>query len=136
MKRDQVARVGLCCNSHRNGVFIGKLRAVNIEIGDHELSIATFGGSPFIEFVGETLIKIVGGKKSTAANRSFSYSPSSHVHWVGNWCWDEVTMERAEAMKMLRWLARRGWYTAESGTTGFFNWWDRQAEKGGDNDER
>lgn len=100
-------RVSLCCNSHRNGVFAGRLRAVEFTLFrvSFYLACAYADWSPFIEIdmPSETLSGhgFFGLRKKRDSQSVEVFQFERCVHWYGNWCWDAVDMEDAEANRVV-----------------------------------
>jgi hypothetical protein len=85
-------RVQLCCNSHRNGMFRGRLS--DIVFGDCEL-ISLYLPNVRIRYLDDGKRIAIAGKK---------WRVFGHREWVGNWCWNMVTMRLADAVSLLNHL--------------------------------
>ncbi len=85
-------RVLLCCNDPDNGEFEGRI--CGIEIGDLKLdSLCEPGPKLFYSFAEPAFIRIAGKK----------FPIEGHGSWVGNWCWDSVSMAPKDVLRLLNW---------------------------------
>ncbi len=109
----KLAQVMLCCNDHRNGLFIGRL--VAIELLGLSLAHDDFIDGCAVSFLGDNRIRI--------SRRIFTYS--GQREWVGNWCWNAITMVPLEAKRLLRYLRETGAWHCEEGPTRLFAWWHK-----------
>lgn len=98
-------RLAMACNDYRNGNYKGVVDAINIAdesgdglhlVGDRPLSCSVTksanSGMPRFLCIGHLRLRI------------HSYST-----WVGNWCWDEASMDNEELAKAVNYLRKRGW---------------------------
>lgn len=91
--RKGILRVAFACNHYCNGQFQGWCDAIHIDEAEFEGPRTTIRElSPSELRVGRCTYRIRGGQE-----------------WVGNWCWNEYVFERAEAVRLLRSLRKRGW---------------------------
>src|SRR5690349_14173418 len=101
-------QVMLACNDPDNGNFAGECDT--IEIPD---LITVEGPALKCQFIDD-------GRWLRLEDQGFMIR--SHATWVGNWCWDQVTMSLAEAGRLLRWLHERDWTCTEA-EAGLFDAW-------------
>jgi len=96
----------LCVNDPDNGQPSGRVVGVDILLGSDILDTLELRGDPLAErnnptcSIDPTMDRIRVGRR---IYRVFGYKA-----WVGNWCWDEVTMHRAEICALIQQLLDRG----------------------------
>lgn len=98
-------RLAMACNDHRNGNYKGVVDAINItdESGDG------------LHLVGERPLSCGIEKSTNSGTYRFLHIGHlrlrihSYARWVGNWCWDEASMDDAELAKAVNYLRKRGW---------------------------
>jgi hypothetical protein len=111
VKKPKTVVISVCCNHWRNGMFDSRLRAIEFP----GLELAASGRVPVIQFIGEKLMRI--------SRQNFEIIGVKD--WYGNWCWNAVTMERDEAKRLFRWLARKPWFSPESGSERMWRVWEK-----------
>lgn len=95
-------RVSLACNDHRNGNFDGRFGSA--QLADLRGYDATLEGPDIrVSVAGQDRLRI-GRRVFEARGRRYG---------VGNWCWDEWQMSRAEALRLLRYLLERGFQVTD-----------------------
>ncbi len=85
-------------NHWRNGCFRGVLTGASCDVLHLESPYWNAGIKAEIE--GSCVV--LGGK------RAERFEIIGHREWVGNWCWDGLTMKRSEAVRMMNWLLKKG----------------------------
>lgn len=106
---DQVVTVSLACNDARNGSYVGHTEAVDFDAWPDGHHISLRGRRLRVVFSGR------GGKSLRVGRRWFD--GDNRARWVGNWCWDAVSMPLAEAKRLVAYLIERG-YAVEEQTLG------------------
>ena len=95
-----LATVSFCCNDGRNGVCLEKFS--DVEFTCYDDSIVSLHGP-------ETSVLLVtdeGPPVVVVGDSPYPYLTSQS--WVGNWCWDAVTMDLSHARALLGWLVKLG----------------------------
>ena len=118
-------RIAFACNDHRNGDFLGRATAANVEslyrVGRHpwdaELAHDDWGRGCRLT-VDDKLMKlrIHGIWFPFKARRS----------WLGNWCWEAFEFERGTGKRLLLLMRERGPWHCEAAASTFFRWWNRK----------
>lgn len=118
-------RIAFACNDHRNGDFLGRATAANVEslyrVGRHpwdaELAHDDWGRGCRLT-VDDKLMKlrIHGIWFPFKARRS----------WFGNWCWEAFEFERGTGKRLLLLMRERGPWHCEAAASTFFRWWNRK----------
>lgn len=90
MTPTQLIKVMLCCNEPQNGHFSGYLTGFNV--GDLEMACTLSEEGCWMLFEGNYLV--VNSAQFYVADRQ---------RWVGNWCWDQVTMPAESVCRLLNW---------------------------------
>lgn len=101
--------VMLCCNNPDNGIFDGKLRA--LEIGPNMSFYAIQWEGRRIALL-DNAIRISGKR----------FPVNGFREWVGNWCWDCVTMRGSTVLELLNWPRFRKFFEVDEAETRLFNW--------------
>lgn len=113
-----------CCNDWRNGNFTGRVTNIELQVGNEtglELACEESYPSRCPEFRfdgdGEPSDKYIAisGKRFPA---------SGYRTWVGNWCWDAVTMDAITAADLLNFLRSSGKWQAEGGIVRLGDQWE------------
>lgn len=106
-------RILLATNDHRNGQPTGRVRA--LEIPDViSLEAPTPPPVGYIRPVSMRL-RIAG----------WSYPVLAHASWVGNWCWDAVTVSDQDAVDILDRLRKTERWTCVEAERAVFGKWQR-----------
>ena len=101
----------LCCNNPDNGLFAGKVSDIHIELPNGES--VQLNGSPIrVSFIAQTEIRI-GRTRAVMLNCR---------EWVGNWCWDLVTVSGGSARIIANYLKSMGW-SCQLAPTELYNRW-------------
>lgn len=102
----------LCCNNPDNGVFTGRLCA--IEVGPN-LRFETAGLwserlGPCLRYLWreERPHRGAGTQRIAISGRYFPII--NYRCWFGNWCWDAVAMRGATVLALLNWMKRKPWF--------------------------
>ena len=98
-------QLSLACNNYRNGAFDGLCRA--IILGD--CSVLKLE-SPWVD----RFLKCAIEGRRFRLGKGHWWPHRGHATWVGNWCWDAVTVTHTVAAEVLNFAARRG-YRPEMG---------------------
>lgn len=107
---DQPVRVSFACNSHRNGNFLGRFEAVEIDMGGGDLVALSSrdGRAPRLRWlIGE------GSNVIAVKVHRRRYRAHYRQRWEGNWCWDACQMTVPEARRLLAWLTDLGFEVDE-----------------------
>lgn len=112
----ELIQVMLCCNDPDNGLFDGRLSG--LEIGPNMKFSSTQWTGPAIRWVGTNGMRIAG--------KTFNFD--GYRNWVGNWCWDCVTMRGDEVLKLLNWPRFRHFFDIDEGEERLFNWFKAGGE--------
>lgn len=107
----KLALVHIACNDYRNGNFCGRLEAVQY----NELELVCAAGSVAISFLPQQRVRI--------SRRVFEYV--GRKAWVGNWCWDAISMPKKEAHRLIGYLREAGRWQCEGGPVRLCDWYDR-----------
>lgn len=108
----------IACNNPRNGTFQGYVEDVCLELPDGE-SVELNGSYSRVRFLHENPPRMaISGVK---------FVPISHQEWVGNWCWDAVTVNSEDARRILNALKRRRW-KVDCAPEAFHARWERDGE--------
>lgn len=108
--------IGLCCNDD-HGNFAGKVDAINVRALDLQLECPMWEGHSCRFDKQSQRVKI--------SRRWFAYQ--YYREWVGNWAWDEIEMDLAEASRLLNYLRKLGW-TWSAGYTEACEMWDSEED--------
>lgn len=113
------------CNGDR-GQFTGHFTAFEVECGDVRME---FRGpwndedGPTIEFrfpvsLGPGVVIVDG----------IEFAAHAYMTWVGNWCWDAVSVSWPEALKIIKHLGTRPEWHMEEGPCDLFDAFDARRE--------
>jgi hypothetical protein len=100
----------LCCNSTRNGAFIGLCRQLAL---DQALTLE----SPWID----RSLKLRIGARDFTLGKTAVFPHRGHSEWAGNWCWNSVWVTHATAADVLNFVVGKG-YRPQSGLVSL---WDK-----------
>jgi hypothetical protein len=115
----EIVRVHLACNDPDSGAFAGETEMVEFQSDRHE---ATLGGEiADVAFEAGDRAVVIAGER---------YAIQCHSHWVGNWCWDAVTMSFEDARRLLTNLLKVGFKPEEWTDEGPFSGLLNEAAKG------
>ncbi len=115
MTRRRIIHIDFACNDPDNGQFYGKAHTASwgeceFESPGMELKAFTIGSGPGD---GEHWVRI--------HRQKFRYRVSKA--WIGNWCWDRFTFDRAEGVRLLKHLRANGW-KCTGGPSRVFDWFN------------
>lgn len=99
--------VMFACNAPESGAFTG--RVDQIEIGDADLKLVCASARGWRMREDGDTVRVARERFATRGDWG---------HWVGNWCWDGVTMPIAEARRLAEHLLAGGWDLEEAVTEG------------------
>lgn len=117
----------VACNDYRNGMFCGRVSAIEIGAGrgnfeystdyldDYELDLAACGAEPTFRWLGNDGFKL----------SRWTFPCAGIRQWVGNWCWDACFVDR-DVIRRLMPILKRLDFQPESGTTLLWEWFDKQ----------
>jgi hypothetical protein len=112
--------ISIACNHPDNGFFMGRFDAAHYgNDQDTEITSKYYGcrGGMGVRYLGDGKIRI--------SRRVFRFERERE--WFGNWCWNALWMEHAEARRLLRYLmASKKWY-CEGGPTRLYRWFNNGA---------
>lgn len=115
-------RVSFACNDPRNGVFTGRVDAIELE------SLYRVGSEPWdasFELTHcESLAFTVDDKRGLFRIHRLWFPYLSSRSWFGNWCWDAFVIERRYARILLNVMRDDGGWTCSVGPTQFFRWFN------------
>lgn len=108
--------VMLACNSPDNGAMQGVCDQIQVELRcELDPLIHVEGGEwseGFEELIGPLFEYTAAGFRIAGAE----FKATQPTHWVGNWCWDAVTMTAAEVARLLTHLRNNSqWSLIEAG---------------------
>lgn len=126
MVRDKADKlcIMLCCNNPDNGMFEGYVESITIELACGE-SIKLNG--PRVK-VSEKAAALSDGRRfelikiGRVTARKFA-----GASWVGNWCWDSVTINSEKARQVINYLKKREWLV-ECSPVAFYDRWKEAGE--------
>lgn len=101
--------ISFACNHPDNGNFCG--RADFIHYADSDL-----------ELYGNCSVRYLDDGRIRISRKVFTYLRLKE--WFGNWCWDAVWMQRAEARRLLRYLKDSKTWHAEAGPCRLYEWFN------------
>lgn len=104
--------VHVCCNDGRNGLFEGRVTA--IELSDMTLEHCSEHGCKFT-VLGDGLFRL--------SRRVFKFN--AWREWVGNWCWNAYQLDKDEARRLLQYLKKSGRWTCTDGPEELFEWFNK-----------
>lgn len=110
--------VHLCCNNPDNGFFDGRL--LKVEYEGLELIHDDWLRGCSINFLGN-------GRAVRISRRVFHYRDMRE--WVGNWCWNAISMDKKEAHRLILYLRDSGQWTCEGGPTRIYDWFNKSAKE-------
>jgi hypothetical protein len=115
----EAVQVAFACNDD-NGVFEGKIRAVELSLGSSVMIEFDDGQLPRIAFYHG------GNSPRVKIGRSkFTFSPGSYRRWSGNFCWDSVLMDLVVIdQRLVKHLHRIGG-TLVNGPEWFWKYWEQ-----------
>lgn len=87
----------VCCNDWRNGIFTGKVSA--IEVASLNLECRFLDWQPRIT-EGDGFIRI-GGRKLRCSGSKYG---------IGNWCWNGYKCDAEDVLALLNWPKFRTWF--------------------------
>lgn len=99
--------VHFACNDPDSGNFVGTFDHIEFYSDDHELELHGDDAAA-VEFR-PGAVRVAGIDYPTLGLPD---------HWVGNWCWDAVSMDVANARLLARALIRSGWRPEQWATDG------------------
>lgn len=102
----------LCVNNYRNGVFSGRCSSISL-YDCEQLTLE----SPYLD----RHLKCEIGKDFLRLGKSKQWPHHGEKHWVGNWCWNSVTVAPEVAAGILNFAIRRGYRP----TVGVEELWER-----------
>lgn len=116
-------RLAMACNDHRNGSYTGHVSTIHIA-DSHGDVLLLAGDRPLSCGVSRSpnSNKLRNLRIGHLRLRLHSYST-----WVGNWCWDEATLDTDDLAKVVNYLRKRGWH-CEGGYAELFNKYESGAE--------
>ncbi len=95
-----------CCNDYRNGHFLGKFDQVSVERYEIQLD----GPPTALRRVNDRLVKI--GRRE--------FKCGGWAEWVGNWCWDQLTI--MDGADLLMYLRAKGFVCSEAPANLYERW--------------
>jgi len=101
-------KVSFACNDPDNGNFTGEFEMIEFDSDDIELELYGFESAVAVEFRPGS-VKVGGVDYPTLGVVQ---------HWAGNWCWDAVDMDVANARLLARALLSLGWKPEQWATDG------------------
>ena len=113
--------VDFACNDPYNGNFVGKFHMMSVRAGEDDIDFEgpwnqsegiTFRIAEDHAYVGRLKVPIW-----------------SYREWVGNWCWNSITVSWDEALKIINYLGKSktgGWHMSEGPTELFEAFNERQ----------
>lgn len=116
----------VACNDYRNGMFRGRVSAIEIGAGrgnfeygtdyldDYELNLAACGTEPRFRWIGDDAFKL----------SRWEFPCTGIRDWVGNWCWDACFVDRAVIRRLMPILKRLEFLPA-SGSPLLWEWFNR-----------
>lgn len=110
MLPNKLLAVMVCCNEPDSGRFSGYL--TGFDIGDLQVSYGLSEEGCWMLFEGNYL-KV----------RNDQFYVADRRRWVGNWCWDGVTMPAESVCRLLNW-AKKNDFFLDSAPTEFGEIWD------------
>ena len=113
----ELIRVMLCCNDPDNGIFDGHLSA--LEIGPNMSFSSTQWKGPRLAYLGGDG-RTFGHARVRIAGKVFPIC--GYRNWVGNWCWDCVTMRGETVIELLNWPRFSQFFDIDEGEERLFNW--------------
>ena len=115
-------KMSVACNSHENGSFTGQSGSFNFERDDEELTLE----GPDVEFIwAESPGPIVPSHLLIGGE---IFECNRIREWVGNWCWDSCDIANNDFLRILVFLAARG-YTPTIGSTELFSFYELIQER-------
>lgn len=117
--------VMIACNHWRNGSFRGVVTNFQFDRGREHIYLE----SPYYDaglrmgYASEPGSYRNGGL--LVFGRRTVIKPLGYWCWVGNWCWDQVTVSDHDGMRLLRLLCRMG-FKPDSGTERMWKWYERR----------
>lgn len=100
MNPTQLIQVMVCCNEPQNGHFSGYL--TGLDLGELRLYCGLTEEGCWMLFEGNYL---------KVSNDQFYVV--DRERWVGNWCWDRITMPAESACRLLNWARKNDFYWEE-----------------------
>jgi hypothetical protein len=97
--------VDFACNNPDNGNPVGKFHMMQVRAGDIDME---FEG-PCYQSDG---IRFNSDRGTTRVGR-IKVNALSYKSWVGNWCWDSITVSLKDALRIINYVGRQtkqGWH--------------------------
>jgi len=101
-------------NSEKNGVHLGKVDQIQI------LDLMDLEGK-LLECYAASGTLVIDGLR---------FNLKGYANWVGNWCWDQATVEHVHVPRILKALMDNGWWLNEAQSepeadSGLWEMWHR-----------
>jgi len=114
--------VDFACNDPDNGNFVGKFHMMQVRAGDDDME---FDG-PWSQSEGITF----SAKDGKARIGRIIVPFWSYRQWVGNWCWDSISVSWVEALRIINYVGKNkagGWHMS-NGPTELFDAFNERHE--------
>lgn len=110
-------RIGIdfCCNDPDNGLFAGRVEAIQFDDGGDPLFEleSRRQPSPCLTILADGNLRIAGKRWEIEASKD----------WVGNWCWNQYVFTVDRAIELLIWLRGRGLFDLTTGEHRLYQAW-------------
>ena len=101
--------VMLCCNDDRNGDFLGRAEAIEVE------DIQLEGGSVTCNWISRRLSRAKSYEGDSTLRIGRLFIPCLEYRtWVGNCCWDCAKIRAVHALRIINYLAKARWHAVEA----------------------
>lgn len=102
----KLLRVNVAVNDPMTGNPANRISRIQIDEG-HTIHLDGYGHELPIEFLIQP-----GGRWMVVNGHSYRFW--THEVWVGNWCWDQVSLSVADAADLVNQLLLSGWVVEEA----------------------
>jgi hypothetical protein len=112
----------IAVNDADNGAFTGRARGFNFDYpGSADIALSLENN----DWNGDMVCRRVGADRLRIGRRVFSIL--SYGTWIGNWCWDGVTVENHVAQAIAEYLRATGKWHPDMGYAELWDAWDSDA---------
>ena len=113
-------KVMVCVNYDRNGMFSGKVRGISVN-GSVDILIDLY--CMMMDGI-KCEFTTIDGVKTFIIGKDIKVTYHSKQDWVGNWCWDMISVTEHDVAKLLNQLRESEKWDFEMGLTEFSDLWE------------
>ena len=124
---DDPIPIHIACNHPDTGRFNGRFGLMDVgddcqfRLETYQLETGEFAGPACRIYTRRD-----GTKRIGVGPHAFTIY--GHATWVGNWCWDRVTMPGSEVLRLLNLPLIRNWFSCVEAEMRLFNLWKAGAD--------